>query len=173
MVYNCDKYISECIQSILKQTFDEFELLIINDASTDNTLNIIKSFKDRRIKIISMKQNNYIEALNTGLKNAKGKYIARMDGDDIMLPNRLETQVRLMEDNPNVHICCSWYECFGIYKNVSKGYSGKILHPLLYLLSRNIFAHPTAMLQKSFLQKHHITYKEYPYAVRIINYGVT
>lgn len=164
VVRNCEKYISECIQSILVQTYHDFELLIVNDASTDNTLDIINTYKDKRIKIICMERNNYIEALNIGLKKAQGEYIARMDGDDIMLPYRLEKQVYLMENNPDIHVCSSWYECFGIYNNISKGQSGKLHFPLLSLLLKNILAHPTTMLRKSFLSKHQITYKEYPYA---------
>lgn len=164
VVRNCEKYISECIQSILTQTFDDFELLIVDDASTDNTLGIIRTFKDKRIQTICMERNNYIEALNIGLKKAKGKYIARMDGDDIMFPHRLEKQVHLMESDSNIHVCSSWYECFGISNNICKGSSGKVQYPLLSLLLNNILAHPTTMLRKSFLRKHQITYKEYYYA---------
>ena len=97
-VYNCEKYIAMSIESILNQTINDFELLIIDDASTDQTLAIITSYEDTRIKIISKPVNSgYTESLNIGLKIAKGKYIARMDGDDISFTRRFEKQLSFLE----------------------------------------------------------------------------
>jgi len=99
-VYNSEKYLQKAIDSILNQTFTDFEFLIINDASTDNTAKIIKSYKDLRIKIITNKKNIGItKSLNLGLKISKGKYLARMDADDICLPNRLIKQVTFLDKN--------------------------------------------------------------------------
>src|ERR1700761_7286076 len=87
--YNAGKYIAEAIASVLGQTFGDFELLIVNDGSTDDTLDIINSFDDKRIRVISQPNQGVAAALNTGLKHAKAEYIARFDADDICLPQRL------------------------------------------------------------------------------------
>jgi glycosyltransferase involved in cell wall biosynthesis len=98
--YNAARYISEAICSVLSQTFADFELLIINDGSTDETQNIIGHFTDKRIVLINKIHQGISQALNTGLKNAKGKYIARFDADDICFPERLEKQVNFLEKHP-------------------------------------------------------------------------
>ena len=89
--YNSSLYIKESINNVLKQSYKKFEFIIIDDGSTDNSIDIIKSYKDKRIKLIS-NCHNYIESLNRGIQASKGEYIARMDADDIMLPQRLKTQ---------------------------------------------------------------------------------
>lgn len=103
--YNAELYISEAIESILNQTFKDFELIILNDCSTDNTKKIIEKYakKDSRILLINNEENLRIaKTLNKGLKIAKGKYIVRMDADDWSYPHRIEKQVKLMEDNPEI-----------------------------------------------------------------------
>jgi glycosyltransferase involved in cell wall biosynthesis len=97
--YNDEKYISETIKSVLSSDFNDFELLIINDGSTDNTLTKINDFDDPRIKLISKKNSGLIETLNYGFSIAKYEYIARIDGDDLMTSNRLSTQINLMKKN--------------------------------------------------------------------------
>jgi glycosyltransferase involved in cell wall biosynthesis len=101
-VYNGGRYIREAIESVMTQTYGRFELLIINDGSTDETVNIIHSFKDYRIRLIESKGHGISAALNTGLMAAKDEYIARFDADDICLRDRLEKQVEFMESNPDV-----------------------------------------------------------------------
>ena len=106
-VYNSEKYVAEAIESILCQTYKDFEFIIINDASTDSSLKIIAKYakQDKRIKLINNKKNVKISAsLNKGLSIAKGKYIARMDSDDISLPSRFELQTKFLADNPAVGI---------------------------------------------------------------------
>lgn len=98
--YNAGKYIAEAIASVLGQTFGDFELLIVNDGSTDDTLNIIQSFDDKRIRIISQSNQGVAMALNTGLKYAKAGYVARFDADDICMPQRLQKQFDFLEANP-------------------------------------------------------------------------
>jgi len=94
-VYNGEKYLREAIDSILNQTFTDFEFIIVNDGSTDNSLEIIKSYEDERIKIINNEQNiGLTKSLNKALKQARGEYIARQDADDISFPNRFEEQVK-------------------------------------------------------------------------------
>ena len=99
-VYNCEKYIRKTIDSVFNQTYSNFELLVIDDGSTDTTLKIVQSFIDNRIQVIQFEKNKgLIEVLNHGIKIAKGKYIARLDGDDICLPKRIEKQVDWLEKN--------------------------------------------------------------------------
>jgi glycosyltransferase involved in cell wall biosynthesis len=100
-VYNGEKYIREAIDSILNQTFTDFEFLIVNDGSTDQTEQIINSYNDKRIKLVNKINGGVSCALNYGLKNASGKYIARFDADDICYPNRLEEQYNFMLANPD------------------------------------------------------------------------
>ena len=107
--YNAEKYITKAIDSILAQTFSNFEFIIINDASIDSTKEIIESYKDFRIKLINNDQNQGVaESLNIGISAAKGQYIARMDADDISLPERFQKQVDFMEKNPDIDVCGSW-----------------------------------------------------------------
>lgn len=90
-VYNREDYINECIDSILHQSFQNVEIIIVDDGSTDNTCALIESYQDSRIKLVK-NRHNYIESTNLLFELAQGKYIARIDSDDIMLPKRLETQ---------------------------------------------------------------------------------
>lgn len=102
-VYNGEKYLHEAIDSILAQSWRDFELIIVNDASTDGTEAIIRGYDDRRL--ISTKNDRNLGvpgSLNRGLALAKGKFIARMDADDIALPDRLEKQVRYLESRPEI-----------------------------------------------------------------------
>jgi glycosyltransferase involved in cell wall biosynthesis len=98
--YNAGKYIGEAIHSVLAQTFPNFELLIVNDGSTDNTLAEIRKFNDPRIRVIECEHKGVSPTLNRGLAEACGKYIARFDADDICYPERLRIQYDFMEGNP-------------------------------------------------------------------------
>lgn len=99
--YNAEKYIGEAITSVLNQTFADFELLIINDGSTDATEQIIHSFTDERIRLINQTNQGIAAALNIGLLNAKADLIARFDADDICINNRLETQYLFLDTHPD------------------------------------------------------------------------
>jgi glycosyltransferase involved in cell wall biosynthesis len=97
-VYNAELYLYEAIESILQQSFGNFELLLINDGSTDSSLQIIQQIKDNRIRILNNDYNmGLIYSLNWGIAEARGKYIARMDADDICLPDRFKKQFEYME----------------------------------------------------------------------------
>lgn len=103
--YNEATFIKESIDSILNQTFKDFELIIINDCSTDNSLEIMKNYKDKRIRLISNKVNKgFPNTVNIGLDLAKGKYVAILDGDDVALPKRLELQYNYLESNPKIFL---------------------------------------------------------------------
>ena len=163
VVHNGEKYIYDCMESIIRQTFSDFELLIVNDGSTDRTDEIIHSFKDSRIKLIN-NVHNYIGSLNIGLNEANGEYIARMDADDIMLPERIKTQIELMENRKEVDVCTSWATAFGKRSGSIVSNKHHILHPIAKLLRANIFCHSTTMLRKDFLVRNKLMYKRYDYA---------
>jgi glycosyltransferase involved in cell wall biosynthesis len=95
-VFNGEKYLRQAIDSILNQSYSSFEFIIVNDGSTDNTEAIIRSYSDHRIKLINRSNGGVSAALNTGLQYASGKYIARMDSDDIAMPERLSVQLDFM-----------------------------------------------------------------------------
>jgi glycosyltransferase involved in cell wall biosynthesis len=101
-VYNGEKYLGAAISSILKQSYSNFEFIIVNDGSKDSSSNIINSFDDARIVNVYQENSGLAYSLNVGLNLAKGKYIARMDADDIAREGRLEMQVAFLEQNPNV-----------------------------------------------------------------------
>lgn len=104
-VYNAEKYLRESIESILLQTFKDFEFIIIDDCSTDNSLKIIESYHDKRIKIIRNRKNlGTSKSRNIGLKAAKGKYIAVMDADDVSLTDRLSIQYNYLENNSHIFL---------------------------------------------------------------------
>lgn len=108
-VYNGEKYLKESIESILSQTYSDFEFIIIDDGSTDNSLKIIKAFPDQRIRLVCNKKNiGLANSLNRGIKLAQGEYILRMDADDISLPNRITKQVKYMDANPDIDISGVW-----------------------------------------------------------------
>ena len=107
--YNCADYIGSAVQSVLDQTYKNFELIIVNDASTDKSLEIISSFKDERIHLINKEKNGHIcLALNEGLEYAKGSYIARIDSDDKWKPEKLEKQIGFLEADKAYGACFTW-----------------------------------------------------------------
>lgn len=163
VAYNAEFYISDCIESVIAQTHSDFEVIIIDDGSTDKTLEIISKISDRRFRFYH-RLHDYISSLNYGLRQAKGTYIARMDADDIMLPNRLEEQVSLMDSQPDIDVCCSWASNLNNPSEVFGYGKGRIQEPLAELLLNNIFIHPSSMIKKDFLLKYKLNYKKYQYA---------
>jgi len=156
-VYNCELYIKESIDSILNQTFTDFEFLIIDDASTDQTIALIKTYTDARIKLIVKPVNNGLtNSLNQGLKLAKGDYIARMDGDDISLPERFAKQVAFLETNLDTILCGTWFSIIGsgdVAKVPENQDEIKVA-----LLKGNCIAHPSVMMRKQVLEELPIAY---------------
>ena len=109
-VYNAEKFLKEAIDSILNQTFTDFELLLINDGSTDRSEEIIKSYNDKRISYAKNEKNSgLINTLNRGIDLARGEYIARMDGDDIALPERFELQVKHLIKSDAAILATTYY----------------------------------------------------------------
>lgn len=162
--YNSAQFIKDAINSVLAQSFTDFEFIIVNDGSTDNTLDIMRSYTDSRIKIINC-SHNYINSLNKGMQACRGKFIARMDADDKIAYNRLEYQIRVMQENPEITVCFSWGQTFGEFEEpIGHCARGKVENPYFWFVTGNYLMHPSAMIRKSFLKKHHIQYKDYPYA---------
>lgn len=152
-VFNAEDYIYESIESILNQTFSDFELIIINDASSDNSESIINKFNDARIRYFKNETNlGIIRSLNYGLELAKGEYIARMDADDISFSDRFYDQISFLDENSDVNVVGSWVLAFN---NIS-GYTERWLLPStidsfnfdLFISADPRIAHPASMFRK-------------------------
>lgn len=148
-VYNGEKYLREAIESILNQTFNNFEFIIIDDGSSDESAAIINSYNDTRIRLIQQENKGLASALNVGLKIARGKYIARMDADDISLSERFEKQFNFLEDHP---------ECVAVGSNAKiVDMGGEYLYTsgnptaweeILHYLPNTPFFHSSTMFRK-------------------------
>lgn len=144
-------YLKECVDSVLCQSFKDFEFIIIDDGSTDNSgCELIQSYNDSRIRLIHNEQD-YINSLNTGIKLSRGKYIARMDADDLMLPERLQVQFEYMESNSQIDICGSWMECIGDHSGVWHSL-GNHTDISVALLDKNALFHPTIIMRSASIQ---------------------
>lgn len=160
-VYNAETDIFKiAIESILNQTFTNFEFIIINDGSTNNTEEIILSYKDERIKYIKNEENlKIIKTLNKGLELARGKYIARLDADDYCDITRLEKQVKYLEENPEIGLLGTYYE--HVPENRVVTHPVKPEEVRLYLrYCQNCILHSSAMYRKSVLDKYNLKYNE-------------
>lgn len=102
-MYNAAQYIGECLDSVLSQTFTDYEVVVIDDGSTDASCAIVETYHDERIRLVR-KEHNYIATINSLFEEARGKYVARMDADDVMYPHRLQVQIEFMESHPDVDI---------------------------------------------------------------------
>lgn len=152
-VYNCELYIKDAISSIFNQTIQDFEILVIDDCSTDNTLEIVRAIKDSRIKIICKEKNKgLIDSLNIGFAEANGKYIARMDGDDISYPERFEKQLYILENNSDIKVCGCWLKEFdGSDKVIKhKEFHNEIVARLLLSCSMSL---GSVLLERKWAQK--------------------
>ncbi len=157
-VYNSEKYLEEAIQSILDQSYGRFEFIIVEDGSTDGSVEIIESFDDARIRLIRHEKNRgIVAALNRGIREARGEWIVRMDSDDVAMPRRLEKQLKFIEKDPRIDGIFSTVECIDE--------SGKALPPWRIdrecvdprkirkmLPLKNCLAHPTAMIRTGLLK---------------------
>ena len=148
-VFNAAKYLDETINSILNQTYDDFEFLIIDDGSTDNSLEILNSYKDSRITILKNERNiGYVKTLNKLIKISKGEYIARQDNDDISLPNRIEKQVFFLNENPDISVCGTNAYIFGKKIKITRMPTTDD-EIRAYMIINNPMIHPTIMIRKS------------------------
>jgi len=154
-VYNGEKYLSEAINSVLSQDFSDFEFIIIDDGSIDKSLEIIKSFNDSRIRVISRENKGLIISLNEAISLAIGKYIARMDADDICLSSRFSSQIKAFEDF-KVVLVGSW--ATKINNNGEE--IGLMSYPPLeyrkiksFFIKHNPFIHSSVMIRKEVFDK--------------------
>lgn len=157
-VYNAEKYLVEALESLRYQTYPHFEVIAIDDGSTDNSYRILKQFEkiDARFRIYKNAKNlNIANTLNRGIKLAKGRFIARMDADDIALPNRFTQQITFLKDHPNVVVLGGQCKTMDV--------SGKLIGRKLFpvsdkqiresLYTSNPIQHPTIMIDKALLPK--------------------
>ena len=153
--YNAARFIGPAVESVLQQTFADFELLIVDDASTDNTENVVSRVADRRIRWIRNPENLQITGtLNRGLQEARGEYIARLDADDLCYPNRLAEQLRVLENDLSVGLAASWTEIID-EAGQTRGFGNWRLSPeaIYYVLHfRQCLTHSSVMFRKALVQ---------------------
>lgn len=159
-VYNGAKYIAEAIESVLSQTFTDFEFLIINDGSTDNTQTVIKQYPDPRIRLVTNPKNlQLIATLNKGLDLARGEYIIRMDSDDRCLPERFTKQVKFMDAHPEVGICGTWSVTMGEGITPWETHWPSEHNAIrTHLLMNTAISHPTTIFRRSLFEQHKLKY---------------
>ncbi len=153
-VYNGEKFVSNAINSIINQTFTDFELIIIDDGSKDGTYNLLKGFqkKDCRIQVISRENKGLIATLNEGFSIARGEYIARQDDDDISHRTRFEKQVRFLDESPEYALCGTFYNVVDEKnKFIRKHFLPSSNENIQQHLFDSCFGHGTIMLRKSMI----------------------
>jgi glycosyltransferase involved in cell wall biosynthesis len=164
--YNCADYLQEAVQSILNQTFVNFELIIINDGSTDDTENIIRSFSDERIVYVKNETNQgLVYTLNRGIDLARGKYIARMDGDDICKMQRFEKQITFFLKYPEAKVLATTVDLINERNENLKPWAEDIKHTTPkeiynFLPVNNCIAHPSVMIDTAILKKYRYNPKQ-------------
>ena len=158
-VYNGEKYLRDAIDSILDQTYSNFKFLIIDDGSTDNSKNIIKSYNDSRINLYVNETNlGIVKTLNKGIDLVDTEYIARMDADDISLPNRLQKQVEFMDSHPKVGVCGTWVKMIKEHKEEIMRLPVSYEDIKAFLLFGNIIAHPSVIMRVFMLKDYNLYY---------------
>ena len=167
-VYNGAPYLDEAIVSILKQTHDNLELIVINDGSTDESLEILEKYavQDNRIIIINRQNKGLVYSLNEGILKAKGKYIARMDADDVSNISRFESQIEYIEKY-NLDICGGHYLLIDDEGRINGLSVVPTSHKMctLSLLFKVPFAHPSVMIRKRFLDENSLEYGQSSYKI--------
>jgi hypothetical protein len=166
-VHDGERFLAEAIASILGQTFTSLELIVVDDGSTDGTAAILDREKDRRLRVHRLGQNQGItRALNDGCRQARGRFIARMDADDVSVPGRLETQVDYLRSHEDVAVVGSW-----VQRMDEQGVLGSVqrypTHPALVAWSMAFFnsvAHPTVLMRREALRLEAVYSAEYPRA---------
>jgi glycosyltransferase involved in cell wall biosynthesis len=154
-VCNVSRYVARAVESICSQSFGDFELIIINDGSTDETPEILRGYekREKRIRFCDQKRQGVVASLNYGCSLARGNYIARMDGDDISLPMRFEKQVAYLKEHSDVSVCGTWTESIDEH-DCSLGVWRVPTEPDVlgwHLLFGNYLAHPSVMFSRSLI----------------------
>jgi glycosyltransferase involved in cell wall biosynthesis len=178
-VHDGEAYLDEAIQSILSQTFSDFEFIIINDGSTDGTAAIIDRYRreDGRLRVYAQPNRGLVAALNRGLELACGEYVARMDADDVSLPERIAEQVAFLDEHPDVGICGTWIETFGTSSGDVRRYPADDATIRSWLLFESVLAHPSIVMRRALLVKTGLSYdaryvhaEDYALWVRAVRY---
>jgi glycosyltransferase involved in cell wall biosynthesis len=163
-MFNAEKYVGQAIDSILQQSYRNFELIIVNDCPTDRTMDIVKGYQDERIKIINNEKNQGISySRNVALANSKGKYIAIMDNDDISLPDRLAVQVEFMESHQHIGIVAGGARIIDEMGKVLREPARVLNNPQFIkaiFLFRNLYQNSEVMLRRDLIERHKIRYQE-------------
>ena len=161
-VYNTlENELKRAIDSILNQTFDNFEFIIINDAATDNSEDVILSYKDDRIRYYKNETNlKLIATLNRGLSLSNGKYIARLDSDDYSAPTRLEKQFKFMEENQNIGVLGTFFHRIETNEDISLPTNPNDVK-LCQRYVRGCISHPSVMIRKQVLSDNNLMYSPY------------
>ncbi len=187
--YNNAHFVGEAIQSVLDQTFNDFEIIVVDDGSTDNTDKVVSNFQDHRIRYIRQEHGGASAAQNTAIKVARGEYFSGLGSDDIWLPEKLALEVRVLDTNPDIGLVCS--DAY-IMDNRTGNILGRRWHdksfhncinpekaakqPLKELLTRGCFITPQAILvrhkifeQVGLFDESLITHEDWDLFVRIVN----
>lgn len=158
-IYNAETHLDEAIKSVLHQTYQNVELILIDDASSDQSRDIALRYIGANVKLIENFENvGVAESLNRAISHCNGKYVARMDADDICLPTRLEKQVRFLEDRSQVGVCGTWVKHIGRYEGVleKKPVGSQCIKAFMTL--DNPIMHPTVMMRRSVLNEFDFRY---------------
>ena len=152
-VYNGEKYLGEAIDSILNQNFTDFEFIIVGDGSTDDSLKVVQTYHDKRIRVIDNEENiGLTKSLNKAMREARGELIARQDADDISLPNRFEEQVKYFEQHPETALLgTSIYIIDGDGKILGKRIV--LANPSKSLVKVNQFSHGSTMFRREIVRE--------------------
>jgi glycosyltransferase involved in cell wall biosynthesis len=159
-VFNAARFLETALKSILGQTFTDFELIVIDDGSTDISSEILANYQkmDARIHLYTQSNRGLAYTLNQGLSRANGDFIARMDADDISLPHRLERQITYMLQHPEVDICGSWVKTICNANNHVTFYSTSHDAIQCELLFRSAFAHPATFIRRTLIESSEFYY---------------
>ena len=152
-VYNCEQYLGDAVESLIAQSFSSFEIIIIDDGSTDRSPDIIGSFNDERIRVFHQANQGLAATLNRGISLARGKYIARQDQDDLSRPDRISLQVAYMEEHPDCVLLGSWAQIMEVDRLVDRFHRHPVDELMLryQLLFNNPFVHSSVLLRRSAL----------------------
>jgi len=165
-VFNGASYLAQAIDSVLRQTLSDFELLVVDDGSTDETASLLRNCPDTRLRVIRNARNlGVVASLNRGLEEATGEFVARMDADDLAMRSRLARQRDFLVSSPRVGLCGTWFKTFGGLRSV-------LVHPptaaddtAARLFYESPLGHPTVMFRRALFEAHGLRYShEYPHA---------
>lgn len=182
-VYNCDRYLREAMDSILNQTWDDFEFIIVNDGSTDNSLQILKEYSDKRIKIVTYEENKGVaHARNIGLEHCTSEYVALMDADDIALPDRLKLQYEYLMEHREIDGVYAKFRNLDVDGRLLEEEQPSIYYNYKYvkavMIFENTVANLTAMFRRQIVEEYQLKYDEtckigsdYRFWINYLKYG--